>query len=111
MVILAMGEEIALKKQYTGRKAGVRGQNSNTQKEEKPPVGTWKVPQEEHLCLRRAGSGGTQLSRDTAKADKKGNRTRAGRSLGLVWNTVRTVAGTVARSCRDLRCGWGRECG
>lgn len=35
-----------------------------------------------------------QLSRDTAKADKKENRTRAGRSPGLIWNSVRTVAGT-----------------
>lgn len=96
MAVYTTGEEIA---QKTTCRQEVRYKRPNWQfpeKEERPPVGTWKGPQEEHLCLRRAGSGGGQLSRDTAKADKKENRPRAGRSLRLIWNNVRTVAGTGA---------------
>lgn len=58
MAIYTTGEEIA---QKTTCRQEVRYKRPNWQfpeKEERPPVGTWKGPQEEHLCLRRAGSGG-----------------------------------------------------
>lgn len=59
-------------------------------------MGTWKGPGEgeKHLYLTRAGTGGT-----------------VGRSLGLIWNSVRTGTGpgTVRR---NLRGAWGqRVCG
>lgn len=49
------------------------------------------LERERNTCVSEEPEQEGQLSGDGAKADKKGNRTRAGRSLGLIWNSARTV--------------------
>lgn len=86
-----------LKKQHAGRRSGTRGQTGNSQRKRKGLLwGLGRDPKRNTCVSEEQDPGGGQLSRDTAKADKKENRPRAGRSLRLIWNNVRTVAGTGA---------------
>lgn len=85
-----------LKKQHTGRRSGIRGQTGNSQRKRKGLLWGLGRDPKRNTCVSEEQDQEGQLSRDTAKADKKENRTRAGRSLRLIWNSVRTVAGTGA---------------
>lgn len=49
------------------------------------------LERERNTCVSEELEQEGQLSGDGAKADKKGNRTRAGRSLGLTWKSATTV--------------------
>ena len=54
------GEDVSLKKNVQeGEQVQETKMAISREKEERPPMGTWKGPQEEHLRLRRAGSRGT----------------------------------------------------